>query len=235
MPEFTAETAGMGTLRLLEAIRTATGRSASTRRVVERDVRQGRRDPAERDDAVPSAQPLRRRQGLRPLDDQNYREAYGLLACNGILFNHESPRRGATFVTRKVTRGDRARSWPARRTQALPRQPRRPARLGLRPRVRRGDVADAPAGRARTTTSSRPARCTRSASSSRGRVRLVGLDWQEYVRIDQRYFRPTEVDHLLGDASRRARARLGPDHPFRELVRIMLEADLRRRARSGRA
>ena len=78
----------------------------------------------------------------------NYRESYGLFAVSGILFNHESPRRGLEFVTRKISRRRRAhQARPGRR--AAPRQPRREARLGLRGRLRRGDVADAPAGRAR--------------------------------------------------------------------------------------
>ena len=81
----------------------------------------------------------------------NYRESYDLFACSGILFNHESPRRGLEFVTRKIT-------WHAaaiklgKRRRAAARQPRRQARLGLREGLRRGDVADAPAGRAPTTS-----------------------------------------------------------------------------------
>ena len=154
-----------------------------------------------------------------------YREAYGLHASNGILFNHESPRRGGTFVTRKVTRGVAA-ILAGKAGAAVPGQPRRPARLGLRARVRRGDVADAPAGPSPTTTSSPPARCTRSASSCEVAFGLVGLDWERHVRIDERYFRPTEVDELCGDASKaRARARLARRRSrSHELVRLMLEA-----------
>ena len=82
---------------------------------------------------------------------RNYREAYGMFAVNGILFNHESPRRGETFVTRKITRAV-GRIKLGLAGQAVPRQPRRQARLGLRRRLRRGDVADAAGGRARATT-----------------------------------------------------------------------------------
>ncbi len=94
--------------------------------------------PQTRDDAVPSAQPVRRRRRSSAYwITRNYREAYGMFAVNGILFNHESPRRGETFVTRKITRAVGAH--PARRAGgALPRQPRREARLGFRARLRRG-------------------------------------------------------------------------------------------------
>ena len=103
----------------------------------------------------------------------NYREAYGMYACNGILFNHESPRRGETFVTRKITRAAGAhRSRAAGR--ALPRQPRRRRDWGYAARLRRGDVADAAAGRSPTTTSSPPASRTRCASSCERRSRELG-------------------------------------------------------------
>ena len=128
-----------------------------------------------------------------------YREAYGLLAAqrDPVQPRVAAPRRDV----RDPQGHARRRRHPGRPADhALPRQPRRPARLGLRPRVRRGDVADAPAAGARTTTSSPPARCTRSASSCEVAFGLVGLDWETHVRIDERYFRPTEVDELCGDA-----------------------------------
>ena len=81
----------------------------------------------------------------------NYRESYDLFAVSGILFNHESPRRGLEFVTRKISDGV-ARIKLGLDRRAAARQPRRQARLGLRRRLRRGDVADAAAGRAATTT-----------------------------------------------------------------------------------
>ena len=157
-----------------------------------------------------------------------YREAYGLHASNGILFNHESPRRGGTFVTRKVTRAIAAILAGAGRAP-LPRQPRRAARLGLRRRVRRGDVADAPAGRAGRLRH----RHRRDAHGPGARARSPSASsastGSSYVRIDERYFRPTEVDELCGDASKAARrARLAAARRrFHELVRLMLEADLR--------
>ena len=105
----------------------------------------------------------------------NYRESYGMHASSGILFNHESPRRGPEFVTRKVSQAVAAdQAGPPGRAGAG--QPRRPARLGLRRRLRRGDVADAAAGRRATTTSSPRARPTRSATSSTSRSAHVGID-----------------------------------------------------------
>ncbi len=137
----------------------------------------------------------------------NYRESYGAYACSGILFNHESPRRGHEFVTRKVTRAV-ARIALGLQKVARARQPRRASGLGLRRRLRRGDVADAAAGRARRlrrrhrrdATHPRPARLA---------FARVGIDdWEPYVMQDPRFFRPAEVDLLVGDADQGPR-RLG--------------------------
>ena len=158
----------------------------------------------------------------------NYRESYDLFAVSGILFNHESPRRGLEFVTRKVTDGV-ARIKLGLADHLAPRQPRRPARLGLRRRLRPRDVADAAAGDAPTTTSLPPAR----RHSVKELVELafghVGLDWQKYVRLDPRFLRPAEVDQLLGDSSK-ARKTLGwtPKVDFKALVTMMVDADLER-------
>jgi GDPmannose 4,6-dehydratase len=154
-----------------------------------------------------------------------YREAYGLFAANGILFNHESPRRGGTFVTRKVTRGIAAilagkqeriylGNLDARRDWGYAPEYVEAMWLMLQ-QPDPGDFVIA----------------TGETHSVREFVEtafaFVDLDWRNYVEIDPRYFRPTEVDELCGDASR-ARAVLGwqPRTSFNELVRIMLEADL---------
>ena len=155
----------------------------------------------------------------------NYREAYGLFACNGILFNHESPRRGETFVTRKITRaatrikeglqdklylgnldakrdwgfaGDYVEAmWLMLQQDDAGRLRRRHRRDPLRPRV--------------------PRRGLRPCSASTGK---------KYVEIDPRYFRPAEVDLLLGDAAK-ARKELGwkPKVTFKALAKMMTEAD----------
>jgi GDPmannose 4,6-dehydratase len=156
---------------------------------------------------------------------RNYREAYGLFAVNGILFNHESPRRGETFVTRKITR-------------AVAR-----IKLGLQKKLYLGnlearrdwgyapDYVEAMWLMLQQETPQDLVIATGEAHSVREFLEeafaYVGLDWQDYVDIDPRYFRPTEVDFLLGDASK-ARKALGwqPRVSFGELVRLMVDADL---------
>jgi len=155
----------------------------------------------------------------------NYREAYGLFAVNGILFNHESPRRGETFVTRKITRA------AAR------------IKLGLQDHLYLGNLdAQRDWGYAGDYIEAMWLMLQQEepddyviASGETHSVREfldevfghLDLDWQDYVRIDPRYFRPTEVDLLLGDATK-ARRTLGwePKVSFRELAIMMTEADL---------
>jgi len=156
---------------------------------------------------------------------RNYREAYGLFACNGILFNHESPRRGETFVTRKITRALAA--IVAGRQEHL--------YLGnLDAKRDWGYAPDYVEAMWLMLQQEQPQDLvigTGEAHSVREFLDeafgYVGLDWQDYVRIDPRYYRPTEVDFLLADASR-AQAALGwtPRVKFSQLVRIMVDADL---------
>ena len=141
----------------------------------------------------------------------NYRESYGLFACSGILFNHESPRRGLEFVTRKVTDAA-ARIKHGLAAGAAPGQPRRAARLGLRRRLRAGHVAHAPAGgagrlRGRDGRDATPSRSWSSTPST-----TPGSTGSEYVVVDPKFRRPAEVDVLLGDAIEGApEARLGAE------------------------
>ena len=155
----------------------------------------------------------------------NYRESYGMHVSNGILFNHESPRRGENFVTRKITMGvaaikqgrekelhlgnlDAKRDWGYAKdyVEAMWRivQPERP-----------GDYVVA-------TGETHSVREFCEAAFS-----CVGLDWKDFVKVDSKYFRPAEVDVLLGDAGK-ARRELGwtPRVTFRDLVKLMVEADL---------
>ena len=139
---------------------------------------------------------------------KNYREAYGLHASNGILFNHESPRRGESFVTRKITLAA-ARIKHGLQDKLVLEQSGGQARLGLRPRIRRCHVADVAAGGAgrfcdRATGEKR----TAWASSWSETFALIGLDWRKHVVTDDDYLRPTEVDLLIGDPSK-AKAKLG--------------------------
>ena len=173
----------------------------------------------------------------------NYREAYGLYACNGILFNHESPIRGETFVTRKITRGlarikaglddclylgnlDSLRDWGhARdyvRAQWLMLQQEKPEDYV---------IATGEQHSVRAFVERAAAELGMQLRWNGSKLEEQGIDadtGRTVVRIDPRYFRPTEVDTLLGDASK-ARKQLGwtPEIGFAELVREMVESDLR--------
>jgi GDPmannose 4,6-dehydratase len=156
----------------------------------------------------------------------NYREAYGMFASNGILFNHESPRRGETFVTRKVTRA--VARIAAGRQEAV--------YLGnLDAKRDWGYAPDYVLAMWMMLQQPGPMDLVFSTGEQHSvrefaalAFRLVGLDWEKYVRIDRAYLRPAEVDTLLGDSAK-AREVLGwePGVSFAELVRLMVEADLR--------
>ena len=228
MPEFTADSTGMGTLRLLEAIRHAdrpirfyqAGSSEMFGKVAERPQ-------TERTPFYPRS-PYAVAKVFAHWMTVQYREAYGLFGTNGILFNHESPRRGATFVTRKITRGvaaivagvenklylgnlDAQRDWGY--------APEYVEAMWLMLQHDHPDDFVVATGEMHSVRE-----FVELAFS------LVGLDWEKYVEIDQRYFRPTEVDELCGDASK-ARRELGwsPTTSFADIVRRMLEADLAER------
>jgi GDPmannose 4,6-dehydratase len=155
----------------------------------------------------------------------NYREAYGVHASNGILFNHESPRRGETFVTRKITRG-LARILAKKESKLY---------LGNLDAKRDWGYAkdyveamwmmlqqDQPDDFVIATGETYTVRAFLEEAFG-----LVGLDWNKFVETDPRYYRPAEVDLLQGDASKAARV-LGwrPRTSFKELVRLMVEGDL---------
>ncbi len=156
---------------------------------------------------------------------KNYREAYGMFVANGILFNHESPRRGENFVTRKITR-------------AVGR-----IKIGLQEKLVLGNLdskrdwgfaGEYVEAMWRMLQYEAPDDFVIATGESHSvqefvelAFGLVDLDWQKYVIFDQRYIRPTEVDFLQGDASK-AEAKLGwrPTTPFAQLVRMMVESDL---------
>jgi GDPmannose 4,6-dehydratase len=225
MPEFTADAGAMGTLRLLEAVRRATwpvrfyqaGSSEMFGEAVE--IPQSETTPFHPRSPYAIAKVFAHWMTVE------YRNAYDLFAVNGILFNHESPRRGATFVTRKVTRGiasilaDRAKklylgNLDARRDWGY--APEYVLAMWQMLQL------DAPDDLVIATGEMHTVREFVELAFA-----LVGLDWTDYVEIDPRYFRPTEVDELCGDASKAERV-LGwqPQTSFRELARIMVEADL---------
>ena len=147
-----------------------------------------------------------------------------MFAVNGILFNHESPRRGETFVTRKITRA--VARIKAGLQDKLYLGNLEATRLGLRAGLRRGHVADAAAGRARRLRA-RDRQRTRSGSSCEAAFAHAGLDWREARRDRPAYYRPTEVDCLLGDPTKAKRCSAGrPTTHWEELARIMVEADV---------
>ena len=227
MPEFTADTAGMGTLRLLEAIRHAdwpvrfyqAGSSEMYGKVAE--MPQSERTPFYPRSPYAVAKVFAHWMTVQ------YREAHDLFAVNGILFNHESPRRGGTFVTRKVTTAiaeilagkaehvylgnlDAQRDWGHAKDYV------RAMWLMLQQDVP-GDYVIA-TGR---TVSVR--------QMCRVAFQCVGLDMDDFVEVDEGLFRPAEVDLLHGDASK-AHARLGwrPTISFEDMIAEMVEADLQR-------
>ncbi|MCS6960564.1 MAG: GDP-mannose 4,6-dehydratase [Pseudanabaenaceae cyanobacterium SKYGB_i_bin29] len=228
-PEYTVDTVAMGTLRLLEAIRDYqqhTGRrvkfyqaGSSEMFGLVQEVPQRETTPFYPRSPYACAKVYAHWQTV------NYREAYGLFAANGILFNHESPRRGHTFVTRKITMAianilakkqdklylgnlDAKRDWGYAKDYVeaiwLILQQEEPDDFVI------------------ATGETHSVREFLEEAFS-----YVNLKWEDYVEIDPRYFRPSEVDLLLGDATK-AKQKLGwqPRVTFKELVRIMVDADL---------
>jgi GDPmannose 4,6-dehydratase len=238
IPEYTAEAVAIGALRLIEAVRDHLLHGG-------RPVRYYQAGSSEMFGATPPPQsestPFYPRSpyGVSKVAAHwfavNYREAYGLFICNGILFNHESPRRGETFVTRKVTRA------VGRISQGLQDK----LYLGnLEAKRDWGFAGDYVEAMWLMLQQQRPDDCviaTGEARSVRELVELAfaaaGLDWQRHVEVDRRYFRPTEVDALRGDPTK-ARTVLGwePRIYFSELVNMMVEHDiaLARRERTVR-
>jgi len=226
LPEFTADTGAMGTLRLLEAIRHAdwpirfyqAGSSEMFGKVAQSP--QNERTPFYPRSPYAVAKVFAHQMTIQ------YREAHGLFATNGILFNHESPRRGGTFVTRKVTRGIAAiLAGKAEKLYLGNLEARRD--WGYAP-----EYVEAMWLMLQQPEPDDFVIATGEMHSVRELVAaafaLVGLDPEKHVEIDARYFRPTEVDELCGDASKALRV-LGwqPRTTFHDLVQLMLEADLR--------
>ena len=226
VPEYTAEVTALGTVRLLEAIRDVGLRprfyQASSSELFGKVLETPQ---TERTPFYPRS-PYGCAKAYAYHITVNYRESYGLFACNGILFNHESPRRGETFVTRKITRA-------ATRIK-----------MGLQDKLYLGNLdARRDWGHAKDYVEAmwlmlqQPEPedyviATGEQHSVREFVeetfRLLDLDWRRYVAIDPNYFRPAEVDTLLGDASK-ARAILGwePKTTFKDLVSMMVGSDLK--------
>ena len=224
-PEFTGDVDALGTMRLLEAIR-LTGVKARFYQASTSEL-YGKVQEVPQRETTPfyprSPYAVAKLYGFWAV--KNYREAYGMHASNGILFNHESPRRGETFVTRKVTRA-------ASRIK-----------LGLQDSLFMGNVSslrdwgfagDYVEGMWRMLQQDKPDDYVLATGEMHSVKELlaeafsyVGLDWEKYTKHDGRYDRPSEVDQLLGDASKAKRV-LGwePKVTFKGLVKMMMDADL---------
>ncbi len=225
IPEYTGEITGMGTLRLLEAIRRTGCKArfyqASSSEMFGKVVETPQKETTPFYPRSPYACAKVYSYWLTV----NYRESYNMFACNGILFNHESPRRGETFVTKKITRA-------ATRIK-----------LGLQNKLFLGNLdskrdwgfagdyveamwlmlqADSPEDYVVATGETYSVKEFLKETFS-----LLNLEWEKYVEMDPRYLRPSEVDLLLGDSSK-IRKKLGwqPKVGFKELVKMMVESDL---------
>ncbi len=224
MPEYTGDITGLGTTRILEAIRRS-GVKCKFYQASSSEMYGDAPAPQNEDTPFRARSPYAAAKIYSYWMVRNYREGYKLFACNGILFNHESPRRGETFVTRKITRG-LARILAGKDKKLY---------LGnLEARRDWGYAPDYVEAMWMMLQQDKPDDYvigtgeTHSVKDFLEEVfKYVGLDWKEYVEIDPRYFRPTEVELLLADASK-ARRVLGwePRISFKELVKIMVDSDL---------
>jgi len=228
VPEYTADADAMGTLRLLDAIREEDVKCRFYQASSSEMFGQVRESPQTEETPFHPRSPYGVSKVFSYWITRNYREAYGMYAVNGILFNHESPRRGPTFVTRKITRA----------VGAILRGEQNELRLGNLDAKRDWGYARDYMNGAWQMLQAEDADDYVLATGETHSVRefldeafgYAGLDWNDYVRVDERYLRPAEVDVLMGDYTR-AREKLGwePTVRFAELVRMMVDHDRERR------
>ncbi|MFA7030077.1 MAG: GDP-mannose 4,6-dehydratase [Candidatus Cloacimonadaceae bacterium] len=224
-PEYTGNVTGLGTARLLETIRKSG-----------QDIRFYQASSSEMFGATPPPQneetkfwprsPYACAKVYAYYMSRNYRDGYNMFVCNGILFNHESPRRGETFVTRKITRGlanivagkqkylymgnlDARRDWGF--------SPEYVEAMWMMLQQNKPDDYVVSTGQTNSVK-----------EFLEEAFNYAGLNWEDYVKIDPQYFRPTEVENLIGD-SRKAKKILGwgPKVTFKDLTRIMVDSDFR--------
>jgi GDPmannose 4,6-dehydratase len=227
IPEYTADTDAMGTLRLLDAIREEGVQARFYQASSSEMFGQAREIPQTEETPFHPRSPYGVSKVFSYWITRNYREAYGMFAVNGILFNHESPRRGPTFVTRKITRA----------VGAILRGEQSELRLGnLEAKRDWGYAREYMDGAWQMLQADEPDDFVLATGETHSVAEFLaeafghaGLDWRDYVQIDERYYRPAEVDVLIGDYSK-AKAKLGwePNVRFQELVRMMVDADRER-------
>jgi GDPmannose 4,6-dehydratase len=224
LPEYTGDITGLGTIRILEAIRKS-GLAIRFYQASSSELYGSAKPPQSETTPFEPASPYAAAKAYAFYVTKNYRQGYKMFASNGILFNHESPRRGETFVTRKITRA----------LAAIKAGKQKELFLGnLDAKRDWGYAPDYVAAMWKMLQHDRSDDFVIGTGESHS-VRefldeafgYVDLDWQAYVKIDPRYFRPTEVDFLLAEATK-SRTELGwePRVCFRDLVRIMVDADL---------
>jgi GDPmannose 4,6-dehydratase len=224
IPEYTGDITALGTVRLLEAIRESEIKTKFYQASSSEMFGKVAETPQRETTPFRPCSPYGCSKLYGYWTTVNYREGYGLFACNGILFNHESPRRGETFVSRKITRAvARIRSGLQQRLYLGNLDAKRdwgyaPEYVEAMWRMMQLDEADdfvVATGETHTVRE-----FVQTAFD------YVGLDWEKYVEIDQKYFRPNEVDILQGDASK-AECAFGwrPRVRLDELVRLMVDAD----------
>lgn len=225
MPEYTADADALGTLRLLEAIRETRIKTRFYQASSSEMFGKVQETPQSEKTPFYPRSPYGVAKVFAYWSVVNYREAYGMHASNGILFNHESPRRGENFVTKKITKGV-AEILAGRRKVLYLGNLKAKRDWGYAPEyveamwlmLQQEKPGDYVIATGETHTIEEFVQETFAAAGI--------ADWKKYVKIDKRYFRPTEVDVLLGDPSK-ARQTLGwkPKVSFKKLVHIMLKAD----------
>jgi len=223
-PEHTGDVTGIGSMRMLEAVRQA---GIDTRFYQASSSEMFGASPPPQDEETPfyPRSPYGAAKVYSYWVTRNYREAYGMFAVNGILFNHESPRRGETFVTRKITRA----------VAAIKAGIQSELYLGNLDAVRDwGYAAEYVEGMWRMLQADEPEDFVLATGSGitvgqflEAAFTHAGLEWREYVKFDERYLRPTEVDALIGDATK-AKERLGWEATVdgESLARLMVDADI---------
>jgi GDPmannose 4,6-dehydratase len=224
MPEYTGDVTGLGTIRILEAVRKS-GIKTRFYQASSSEMYGSAQPPQNENTPFEPRSPYAAAKVYAYWITRNYREGYKLFACNGILFNHESPRRGETFVTRKITRALAAIKAGKQKHLYLGNLDSRrdwgyaPEYVEAMWTILQQDNPDdyvIGTGEAHTVRE--------FLDEAFG---YAGMDWKQYVEIDPHYYRPTEVDYLMADPSK-AQEKLGwtTRVKFKELVRIMVDADM---------
>ena len=226
IPEYSSEIAAIGTTRLLEAIRDSGIKTKFYQASSSEMFGNSCRGPQNEKTPFYPRSPYAAAKVYAYWMTVNYREAYNLFACNGILFNHESPRRGETFVTRKITMAVAKIKYGMQKNLFLGNLDAK------RDWGFAGDYVEAMWSMLQQKTPDDYVIATGKTYSVKEFLTeafgYVGLDWKKYVKIDRKYFRPTEVDYLLGDSSKaRRKLKWKPKVGFKQLVHMMVDSDMK--------